>query len=245
MIRPLSHAWGTYFSNSTLGRSDGERLARARVRSATMPQRSGFSRPSSMSKRSILFTTKMDLGRRKLSSSASVRNHLEANACEFDQGQKFTTPIITATVLIAMLVDQVHEYVTATENFNTVHIILLTSVVIYFVSVLTLICVPGLRKRHPANVILLFVFTISSSVMISIACTTYQVESVMMALGIAVLCCAGIFIFSFNTKYDLSSRHGLVFCLLWGLLLSCLLIPLPYSSTSNKVRIMIRSSYSR
>ncbi|XP_003740096.1 protein lifeguard 2 [Galendromus occidentalis] len=57
----------------------------------------------------------------------------------------------------------------------------------------------------------------------------------MLALGITFLCCVGIFVFSFNTKYDLSSCHGLVFCLLWGLLLTFLLMPIPYGSTSNKV----------
>lgn len=143
-----------------------------------------------------------------------------------------------------MLPVEIREYMWSPDNFNVTLGIFITSVVVYFVSVLVLICVPGLRKKSPHNMILLFIFTISSAVMISIVCSTYSVDAVMMALGITVLCCAGIFIFSFNTKYDLSSCHGLVFCLLWGLLLSSFLIPIPYSTPANKV-CMIRTTLQR
>ena len=156
---------------------------------------------------------------------------------ESGNSQSFLVSFISVMILVTVLVESIHGYLRDERNFGTTIGLLIGSIVIYLVIVFTLICVRSLRRRYPTNLILLFVVTISSGLMLSIFCAMFTVDSVLMALGVTVLCCAAIFVFSFNTKYDLSSCHGLVFCLLWGLLLSALLIPIPYSSTANKVRI--------
>lgn len=134
-----------------------------------------------------------------------------------------------------MFVDQVREYLTDSDNDGVVAGLLGTSVVLYIICAILVYLIPNFSKRYPANIILLFIITLATSVLVAVICSAFQVEVVMIALAITILCCAGIFFFSFNTKYDLHSWQGILFCIFWGILSTAILIPVPYSDPVPKV----------
>lgn len=136
-----------------------------------------------------------------------------------------------------MLVESVCTHIQLKANSRITLGLLIGSSTVYLVFILIIIYKPSLGRRYPANIIMLLIVAVSSGAMLSIVCAMYTVQSVMMTLAVTGLCCVVILVFSFNTKYDLSSCPGLVFCLLWGLLVPALLIPIPYSTPLSKVGI--------
>uniref|UniRef100_A0A914X6F7 Uncharacterized protein n=1 Tax=Plectus sambesii TaxID=2011161 RepID=A0A914X6F7_9BILA len=84
-----------------------------------------------------------------------------------------------------------------------------TFMVVYIV----LMCCESVRRRTPANLICLAILTLAIGYMTMMITAMYNVQSVLMALGITVGCCAGIIIFSMQTKHDLTSCMG-VLCII-------------------------------
>ncbi|KAI7794164.1 protein lifeguard 2-like [Triplophysa rosa] len=88
------------------------------------------------------------------------------------------------------------------------------SYAVFFVTYLTLSCCRGPRRQFPWNLILLIIFTLSLSYMTGMLSSYYNTKSVIICLGITALVCLSITIFSFQTKFDITSCQGvlLVFC---------------------------------
>ncbi|XP_056588822.1 protein lifeguard 2-like [Triplophysa dalaica] len=102
------------------------------------------------------------------------------------------------------------------------------SYAVFFVTYLTLSCCRGPRRQFPWNLILLIIFTLSLSYMTGMLSSYYNTKSVIICLGITALVCLIITIFSFQTKFDITSYQGvlLVFCAtlcICGLVLACVL----------------------
>ncbi|KAL2081492.1 hypothetical protein ACEWY4_023345 [Coilia grayii] len=87
------------------------------------------------------------------------------------------------------------------------------SFVVYFVVYIVLSCCEAARRRHPGNLVLLFVFTLALAYMTGTISSYYNTKAVFLALGITAIVCVAVTIFSFQTKVDFTACGGL-FCVL-------------------------------
>ncbi|XP_026074830.1 protein lifeguard 3-like [Carassius auratus] len=71
---------------------------------------------------------------------------------------------------------------------------------VYLVTYLMLVCCEGPRRRHPWNLILLFVFTLTLSYMTGTISSYFDTKAVFLALGITAIVCIIVTIFCFQTK---------------------------------------------
>ncbi|XP_024129955.1 transmembrane BAX inhibitor motif containing 1a isoform X1 [Oryzias melastigma] len=87
------------------------------------------------------------------------------------------------------------------------------SYAIYLVTHIVLVCCKGPRRKHPWNIILLFIFTLALSYMTGTISSYYDIKSVFLALGITAVVCIAVTVFCFQTKVDFTKCQGL-FCVL-------------------------------
>uniref|UniRef100_A0A8C6MMH2 Protein lifeguard 2 n=1 Tax=Nothobranchius furzeri TaxID=105023 RepID=A0A8C6MMH2_NOTFU len=104
------------------------------------------------------------------------------------------------------------------------------SYAVFFVTYLTLSCCSAPRRQFPWNLILLTIFTLSLSYMTGMLSSYYNTKSVVMCLGIAAAVCLVVTIFSFQTKFDVTSCHGMLFmfCLVMFISGLVLAVVLPF-----------------
>jgi len=81
----------------------------------------------------------------------------------------------------------------------------------FLVVYIALMCCESVRRSFPSNLICTAVLTLSIGYMTAMISAFYGLESVLMCLVITSVCCAGIILFSMQTKYDLTSMMGFVF----------------------------------
>lgn len=86
-----------------------------------------------------------------------------------------------------------------------------TSYVVFLVTYIALSCCKSVARRFPANMILLGVLTLSMGYMAGMISAFYQIDSVLIAVGITAFVCLGVTLFSFQTKYDFTSCFGVLF----------------------------------
>ncbi|XP_076012903.1 fas apoptotic inhibitory molecule 2b [Genypterus blacodes] len=105
-----------------------------------------------------------------------------------------------------------------------------TSYMVFLVTYIALSCCGDLRRQFPWNLILLTLFTLSMSFMMGFVSSFYNSKSVLLCLGITALVCLSVTIFSFQTKIDFTSYHGVLFCLCMVMLLCaiCVSIVVPF-----------------
>lgn len=82
---------------------------------------------------------------------------------------------------------------------------------VLIVTEITLICCEGVRRKHPINMILLFVFTVSMSFFVGIIASTYEPDTVFTAAGATALIVLALTIFSFQTKWDFTGMAPYLF----------------------------------
>ncbi|TNN82499.1 Protein lifeguard 2 [Liparis tanakae] len=101
---------------------------------------------------------------------------------------------------------------------------------VFFVTYLTLSCCSAPRRRFPWNLILLCIFTLSLSYMTGMLSSFYNTKSVVMCLGITAAVCLLVTVFSFQTKFDVTSYQGVlfVFCMVMFLSGLVLTVVLPF-----------------
>ncbi|XP_031421671.1 protein lifeguard 2 isoform X2 [Clupea harengus] len=103
---------------------------------------------------------------------------------------------------------------------------------VFIVTYLTLSCCSGPRRQFPWNLILLAIFTLSMAFLMAFTSSFYNTKSVVLCLGITVLVCLSVTLFSFQTKFDITSCQGVlsIFCitlLICGIVLAFVL-PMGY-----------------
>ncbi|KAL4608992.1 protein lifeguard 3-like [Arapaima gigas] len=101
-------------------------------------------------------------------------------------------------------------------------------VAVFVITYLVLICCQGPRRRYPWNLILLSIFVRKTHFLLIFLCSAflssyYDTDAVLLAVGITVVVCVVITLFSFQTKVDLTSCRGL-FCALAIVLLVTALV---------------------
>ncbi|XP_052002772.1 protein lifeguard 1-like isoform X1 [Xyrauchen texanus] len=83
--------------------------------------------------------------------------------------------------------------------------------VIFIVPYFTIVCCGEIRRKHPWNLIALSILTLAISYMIGVISSFYDTDSVLMAVGITVVVCFTVVVFSLQTKYDFTSCYGVLF----------------------------------
>ncbi|KAM4571621.1 protein lifeguard 2-like [Fundulus diaphanus] len=129
-----------------------------------------------------------------------------------------------AIVALFTFCDPVKDYIQTNPGWYW------ASYVVFFVTYLTLSCCSVPRRRFPWNLILLAVFTLSLSYMTGMLSSFYNTKSVVMCLGITVAVCLVVTVFSFQTKFDVTSCHGVlfIFCMVMFISGVVLAIVLPF-----------------
>lgn len=102
--------------------------------------------------------------------------------------------------------------------------LLYSSIAMSLVSLLVLLCVPNMHRRHPHNLILLGIFTLSESVMVAFASTRVEPQLLMTAVGLTAGLVIVLMVFALQTKYDFTGHHvyfvlGLYFLMAFGLMI--------------------------
>ncbi|XP_059834228.1 protein lifeguard 2a [Hypanus sabinus] len=121
-------------------------------------------------------------------------------------------------VAVFMFCDPVKRYVH--KNI----ILYYTSFGIFISVYLVLACCTRVRRCFPWNLILLSIFTLSMSYMAGMLTTYHNTKIVLLCIGITALVCFTVTIFSFQTKFDFTTCHGLLFGLTIALLLTGLVM---------------------
>ncbi|XP_040196197.1 protein lifeguard 2 [Rana temporaria] len=134
--------------------------------------------------------------------------------------------VTVSIVALFTFCDPVKEYVQANPGWYW------ASYVVFFTTYLVLACCSGPRRYFPWNLILLCIFTLSMSYVTGMLSSYYNTTSVILCLGITALVCISVTVFSFQTKVDFTSCHGVLFVLVMVLFFSGLflviLIPFQY-----------------
>jgi len=98
-------------------------------------------------------------------------------------------------------------------------------VVLYFV----LVCCTSVARRHPINLVLLAIFTISLSYMVAVISSFHDTKIVLALFGMTLLISVGIIGFASQTKYDFTKWAGVLFVCCFALfifgLFAAILIP--------------------
>ncbi|XP_044143981.1 protein lifeguard 2 [Bufo gargarizans] len=134
--------------------------------------------------------------------------------------------VTVAIVALFTFSDPVKEYVQENPGWYW------ASYAVFFITYLVLACCTGPRRHFPWNLILLSIFTLSMSYITGMLSSYYNTTSVIVCLGITALVCLTVTLFSYQTKVDFTSYHGVLFTLVMVLLISGLflviLIPFQY-----------------
>ncbi|XP_062337160.1 protein lifeguard 2a [Osmerus eperlanus] len=103
-------------------------------------------------------------------------------------------------------------------------ILYLASYITFMGTYLVLVCSTSARRQYPTNLILLSIFTLAMSYMAGMLASYHNTKVVMLCIGITALVCLFITLFCFQTKFDLTSCHGLLFSFMMVLMITGLLL---------------------
>lgn len=92
------------------------------------------------------------------------------------------------------------------------------SYAVFLVTYFVLICCDSVRRRWPANIIALSIFTFAMSYMTGTISSMYETDIVLIAVGITAVVCLAVSIFAIQTKIDFTLCSGLI-CVLSVVLL--------------------------
>lgn len=82
---------------------------------------------------------------------------------------------------------------------------------VLIITEIALVCCEGVRRKHPVNLIVLFIFTCSMSLFVGIIASTYAKEAVLTAAGATALIVLALTLFSFQTKFDFTGAGPYLF----------------------------------
>ena len=89
--------------------------------------------------------------------------------------------------------------------------LMITCLVVYFVSFYALLCVRSLARKVPVNYILLGLFTLAMSYMVSCTTIQYDPQTILIAALLTMAIVVALTIYACTTKTDLTVCGGLLF----------------------------------
>lgn len=123
------------------------------------------------------------------------------------------------------------------KSYSQVHPELwILAMVIMFVSLITLACCEGVRRKTPHNFIFLGLFTLAEGFMLGTVTARYRADEVLMAVGVCAAITLALTIFAFQTKIDFTAMGGVLIAVLVCFVLFGLIAAFfPASRTLNLV----------
>merc|ERR1711973_885423 len=88
------------------------------------------------------------------------------------------------------------------------------AMVLMFVSLITLACCEGVRRKTPHNFIFLGLFTCAEGFMLGTVTSTYNANEVLLAVGVTAAIVLALTIFAFQTKIDFTAMGGILLAVL-------------------------------
>jgi protein lifeguard len=79
---------------------------------------------------------------------------------------------------------------------------------------LVMACVPGITRKHPLNLFLLFAFTCAMSGVVAVASSAYGTNAAGIAFCVTAAAVVGLTLFAMQTKYDITHWGSVLFVLL-------------------------------
>ena len=114
-------------------------------------------------------------------------------------------------VSIFVLSESVKEFIQ--RNFMLYYV----GYAFFLITYLVLVCCESVRRKYPANIILLLVFTLAFSYMVGTISSFYNIEAILFALGITTAVTLSVSLFACQTKFDFTKWLGVAvavsFCL--------------------------------
>lgn len=108
------------------------------------------------------------------------------------------------------------------------------AIALTFICIIALACCTNVRRKSPINFIMLGIFTFCESFLVGTVASTYDADSVVLAVGVCAVVCFGLTIFAFQTKYDFTACGGfLLVALIVLICMGFLMIVLPNSKPLN------------
>lgn len=87
--------------------------------------------------------------------------------------------------------------------------------IVFSIIVLIVIgCSTTLVRKHPWNLVLLFVFTLGQSALLVAITVSFNTKVVAMAGGLTAIICLTLTIFAFQTKWDFTTKNGTMLVIL-------------------------------
>ncbi|KAI1889257.1 hypothetical protein AGOR_G00177280 [Albula goreensis] len=123
-----------------------------------------------------------------------------------------------AIVALFTFCDEVRQFV----QYN--RLLYLASYITFMGTYLVLVCSTSTRRQYPTNLILLGIFTLAMSYMAGMLASYHNTKVVMLCVGITAAVCLAVTLFCFQTKFDFTSCHGLMFSLMMVLMVTGLLL---------------------
>ncbi|XP_031633127.1 protein lifeguard 1-like [Contarinia nasturtii] len=115
---------------------------------------------------------------------------------------------LSFTFLVVMLF--AHHYPTRIFAFQNFWLFIV-SMVMVFVTIITLSCCEGVRRTSPSNMIFLALFTVGESICVGYATLSYPPDVVMIAIGATAVVVISLTIFAMQTKWDFTVMGGVLF----------------------------------
>merc|ERR1719233_2875855 len=88
------------------------------------------------------------------------------------------------------------------------------ALVIMIVSLISLACCPGVRRKTPHNFVFLGMFTVAEGFLLGAVTSTYDANEVLMAVGVCAAITLALTIFAFQTKVDFTAMGGVLIAVL-------------------------------
>lgn len=99
---------------------------------------------------------------------------------------------------------------------------------VLIVTMISMACCEGVRRKTPMNFIFLFLFTLAESFLLGMIAGQYRANEVIMAVGITAAVCLGLTLFALQTKWDFTMCGGvLVVCLVVFIIFGIIAIFIP------------------
>merc|ERR1719347_650495 len=121
------------------------------------------------------------------------------------------------------------------------------ALVIMLVSIITLACCEGVRRKTPHNFIFLGLFTLAEGFMLGAVTSTYRADEVLMAVGVCAAITLALTVFAFQTKIDFTAMGGvLIAVLMCFIIFGFIALCFPASRTVNLVyatQLMVGGSH--
>jgi len=147
--------------------------------------------------------------------------------------------IILAQLLFTVGVIAVFAFTPAIRGLyapgnNAGFILYIVSYVVFLVTYIAIICCASVRRKFPANLITLLLFTTAFAFMLGSVAAFHRTDWLWIAMGITAAICLALTLFAFQTKYDFTGWGVYLYGALWCIVIFGI-IAIVFSTTGRPV----------